>query len=154
MKNKTFLLILFTFFFLLTSCDPGIYIFVRNLNEKQISVKVNHDKRKLSSLFDSIPYKPSLVNTLNKNSVQYMNEKLHVNWLDSNSYIFTLRGKSVCLLNPIVLNPTKVIEISEDGKTNTIIFYGKNSNLHENNKKYTIQKRGFYNKTIILNIKE
>ncbi len=150
--KKTIVFVLLLTFF--CGCDPGIYIFVRNLNEKQVSVKVKHDKRMLSSLFDSIPYKPCLVNTLNKNSLQYMNEKLNVNWLDSNSYIFNLKGKSICILNPIVLNPTKEVEISEDGKINTIIFYGKNSNLHENKKKYSIQKRGFYNKTIIIDIKE
>jgi hypothetical protein len=147
--------IFFLSFLVLTSCEPTNYIYIRNHSEKPLKIIASFETDlKHGWNIDSLKIHHQVYKKLFWWSVNNFNDNIEVDYKNKYSYEFVLDSNTTCLLEPFMLYFAKEVEIREDGKINTIIFYGKNSNLHENKKKYSIQKRGFYNKTIIINIKE
>ena len=147
--------IFFVSFLVLVSCEPTNYIYLRNHSGKPIKIKASFETDiKHEWNIDSLEIHHQVNKKLFWWSVNNFKDNIEVEYKNKNSYEFVLDSNTTCLLEPFVLDFAKKVEIIRNGKKEIIVLYGKNSNLHENKEKYTIQKRGFYNKTIILNIKE
>lgn len=162
MKSNIRLLILLTLTFLISSCDPGCFIFVRNFQQEPVKVKVLYFSDELLSkkqywlkMRDSICYKNEIDKEFNFSKGMQCKGHLKVMGIDSNSYYTYLPKKSTMLIHPVFMGCVSRFIISDSTRNDTIVFWGKNENYKDYIKEGQLEKRGFilFGTTYLMNVK-